>query len=52
MKITPNADGKITVITARTAEELLHDSLSSLDHEEAWLIYLTKRGILLGTEMI
>ena len=52
MKIQPNADGKIVVATSRRAEELLHDNLSTLDHEEAWLIYLTTNNTLIGMEMV
>lgn len=42
----------IIVISSRAAEQLLHENLSSLDHEEVWSIYLTCHAGLIGTEMI
>jgi DNA repair protein RadC len=41
-----------TVATSRAAEELLHGDLYGLDHEEAWLIYLTSHNQVIGTEMV
>ena len=34
------------------ADGLLHDSLSALDHEEVWILYLTVNHTLIGMEMI
>ena len=45
-------DGKPIVVTCRTAEDLLHDELHDLDHEEAWVIYLTSRRTLIDKEMV
>lgn len=42
----------ITVLTHRRAEELLHDDLYGLDHEEAWILYLTKRYDVINKEMV
>ena len=40
------------VLSHRTAEGLLHDDLYGLDHEEAWLIYLTHHCTFIGKEKI
>lgn len=40
------------VISHRTAEELLHDDLYGLDHEEAWILYLTTHCAVIGKEMV
>lgn len=34
------------------AEALLHDDLHGLDHEEAWILYLTMNCSLIGKEMV
>ena len=45
-------DGKTLVATCRSAEDLLHDQLHDLDHEEAWVIYLTSRRTVIDKEMV
>ena len=45
-------DGKTLVATCRSAEDLLHDQLHDLDHEEAWIIYLTSRRTVTDKEMV
>ena len=42
----------VTVHSSRGAEALLHDNLSTLDHEEVWIIYLRTNCSLIGSEMI
>lgn len=42
----------LIVTTSRTAEDILHDDLCSLDHEEAWILYLTSRNSVIGKEMV
>ena len=41
-----------TIQNSRQAAELLYKDLSTLDHEEAWILYLTVRHTLIGSEMI
>ena len=41
-----------TIVSSRAAEELLHGDLHGLDHEEAWLIYLTAHNRVIGKEMV
>ena len=52
MKSTQTADKHCFVLSHRTAEELLHDDLYGLDHEEAWLLYLNKCRDCIGKEMV
>ena len=52
MKPFKDDGGNVIIATSRSAEGLLHDNLSTLDHEEAWLIYLTSHNKLIGTEMV
>ena len=51
MERTTNT-GKTIVATSRRAEELLHGDLYGLDHEEAWLIYLTSHNQVIAKEMV
>lgn len=43
---------KISITNSRLAEELLHDEMANLDHEEVWLIFLTCKKTLIATEMV
>ncbi len=52
MKPTPTSDWQQPIVSHRSAEELLHDDLYGLDHEEAWLIYLTTHHAVIGKEMV
>ena len=49
---TMNIDRKTTVASSRRAVELLHGDLYGLDHEEAWVLYLTTHNHLIGKEML
>jgi DNA repair protein RadC len=40
------------ITNARAAANVLRDQMHALDHEEAWVIYLTTRMTPIGTEMI
>ena len=42
----------LTIQNSMSAVKLLYKNLSVLDHEEAWVIYLTSRHSLIGSEMI
>ena len=52
MKATSIIDRKTPVVTCRRAEELLHDDLYGLDHEEAWILYLLPRNTFIEKEMV
>ena len=52
MKTTSIIDRKAPVISCRRAEELLHDDLYGLDHEEAWILYLSPRNTFIEKEMV
>ena len=52
MKRTQNDDGKITVVNPYIAENLLHDDLYGLDHEEVWLLYLNPQFNVIGKGMV
>lgn len=52
MEPIKTSDGKILVVNSCAAEELLHEDLYGLDHEEAWLIYLTSHNQVIGKEMV
>ncbi len=52
MKATSIIDRKTPVVTCRRAEELLHDDLYGLDHEEAWVLYLSPRNTFIEKEMV
>lgn len=52
MRISPSTDRQRPVVSHRAIEELLHDDLYGLDHEEAWLLYLNKHSHPIGKEMI
>ena len=43
---------KISISNSHLAEELLHDEMANLDHEEVWLIFLTCKKTLIATEMV
>lgn len=34
------------------AEKVIHNEMMDLDHEEAWLIFLTRSNTVIGTEMV
>ena len=34
------------------AENVIHNEMMDLDHEEAWLIFLTRSNTVIGTEMV
>ena len=36
----------------RTAQEVVHDQLADLDHEEVWLIHLTASNKVIAAEMV
>lgn len=52
MEQSRTSDGNILVVNSCAAEELLHEDLYGLDHEEAWLIYLTSHNHVIGKEMV
>lgn len=52
MEQSRTSDGKISVVSSRDAEELLHGDLYGLDHEEAWILYLTSQNRLIDKEMV
>ena len=52
MRISPSTDRQRPVVSHRSAEEMLHDDLYGLDHEEAWLLYLNKLSYPIGKEMV
>ncbi|MBO4279233.1 MAG: JAB domain-containing protein [Spirochaetales bacterium] len=43
---------ELTIMNSRIAESLLHENLSTLDHEEVWSIYLNYQSGLIGSEMV
>ena len=52
MKRINNQEGREHVLSSKKAEELLHDNLVNLDHEEAWVLHLTSSGKVIAKEMI
>lgn len=51
MNTTLNTDRK-TVTSSRMAESLHHGDLHGLDHEEAWILYLSPGNVYIDKEMV
>ena len=42
----------LTITNAAAAMAILHDTMRGLDHEEVWVLFLTNRNSLIGTDML
>ena len=40
------------IACSRTAQEVVHDHMADLDHEEVWVIHLTRVNSVIAAEMI
>ena len=49
--IENNYAGK-QIACCRTAQEVVHDHMKGLDHEEVWIIHLTNANTVISAEMI
>ena len=53
MNTQHNTSPAVTVVRdSKTAESVVHQHLQGLDHEEAWILYLTSSKTIICSEMV